>query len=71
MPLASIGIYANASDWNTITGKTTAFAALPYWQPGAGSKTTAQSFCGKPGVTGGPVLLSQYLTGGLDGDARC
>ena len=51
--------------------KTTAFAALPYWQPGAGSKTTAQSFCGKPGVTGGPVLLSQYLTGGLDGDARC
>jgi hypothetical protein len=71
VPLASIGIYANTSDWNTITGNTTAFAALPYWQPGAGSKTTAQSFCGKTGVTGGPVMLSQYLTGGLDGDIRC
>ena len=71
VPLASIGIYANASDWNTITGNTTAFAALPYWRPGAGGNTNAQSFCGKPGVTGEPVLLSQYLTGGLDGDARC
>ena len=71
VPLASIGIYANASDWNTITGTTTAFAALPYWQPGAATKTNAQSFCGRTGVTGGPVTLSQYLAGGLDGDLRC
>jgi hypothetical protein len=71
VPLTSIGIYANPSDWNTITANTTAFAALPYWEPGAGNKTSAQSFCGKPGVTGGPVTLSQYLAGNLDGDVRC
>jgi hypothetical protein len=71
VPLASIGFYANASDWRTITGNTIAFAALPYWQPGAASKSNAQSFCGRTGATGGLVALSQYASGSFDGDVRC
>jgi hypothetical protein len=71
VPLTSIGIYANATDWATITGNSTAFAALPYWQPGAGSKSTAQSVCGKTGITGGAVVLSQYASNSFDADIRC
>jgi hypothetical protein len=71
VPLSSIGIYANSSDWSTITGNSIAFGALPYWQPGAANKNTAQSVCGTTGVTGGLETLSQYLVGGFDGDLRC
>jgi hypothetical protein len=67
----SVGIYANASDWQSITGNTTAFASLPSWRPGAGSQSTAQSYCGKAGVTGGPTKYSQYASGGYDADVRC
>jgi hypothetical protein len=68
---ASVGFYANAADWQTITGGTTAFAAFPSWRPGAGSRTAAQSYCGTAGVTGGPTKYSQYASGGFDADVRC
>jgi len=69
--VSSIGFYANAGDWQTITGGTSAFAALPSWRPGAGGQVTAQSYCGTTGVTGGPTKYSQYASGGYDADVRC
>jgi hypothetical protein len=68
---ASVGFYANGSDWQAITGGTTAFASYPSWVPGAGSLSQAQANCGGSGVTGGGVALAQYLSGGFDGDVRC
>lgn len=69
--VSTIGFYANASDWKSITGGTTAFASFPSWHPGAGSQHTAASLCGTAGVTGGPTRYSQYAAGGFDADARC
>jgi hypothetical protein len=69
--VTSIGFYANSSDWQTITGGTTAFAAQPSWRPGAGSQAQAQSYCGTTGFTGGPTRYSQYASAGYDADVRC
>ena len=68
--VTTIGFYANASDWQTITGSTRVFSSLPSWRPGAGSQRTAASFCGT-GVTGGPTRYSQYASNGFDADVRC
>ena len=68
---ASVGFYANAADWQAITGGTTAFAGSPGWRPGAGGQAGAQSYCGTTGVTGGPLKYSQYASGGYDADVRC
>ena len=67
----SIGFYASSTDWQAITGGTTLFSQLPSWQRGSRREATAQSYCGTIGVTGGPVTLSQYQSGGLDADVRC
>lgn len=67
----AIGFYANASDWQTITGGTTVFSSFPSWRPGAGGQASAQSYCGTTGVTGGPTKYSQYAAGGYDADVRC
>lgn len=68
----SVGFYASASDWQTITSNTTAFSTLPSWRPGSGPrKKTAESICGTTGVTGGPVKYSQYTSGGFDADVQC
>jgi hypothetical protein len=69
--VTSIGFYASANDWQTITGNTTSFATLPSWHAGTGSQRIAQSHCGTLGVTGGPVKYSQYSSGGYDADVRC
>jgi hypothetical protein len=69
--VTSIGFYASSSDWSSITGPTTAFASFPSWQPGAGTQASAQAYCGKTGVTGGPITISQYRANGLDADLRC
>jgi len=69
--VTSIGFYASASDWQTITGLTSSFSAFPSWRPGAGSQTNAQSYCGSVGITGGPTKYSQYAANGYDADIRC
>ena len=69
--VTSVGFYANAGDWGTITGNTRAFAALASWRAGAGSQSTAQSYCGTTGFTGGAIKYSQYASGGFDADVRC
>lgn len=68
----SVGFYSSATNWQTITGDTTAFSTLPSWRPSSGPREkTAQSFCGTTGVTGGPVKYSQYTSGGSDADVQC
>jgi hypothetical protein len=69
--VATVGFYANAGDWLTITGGTTVFASFPSWRAGAGSQANAQSYCGTRGVTGGAIQYSQYAAGGYDADVRC
>jgi hypothetical protein len=69
--VSSVGFYATASDWQTITGGTTVFSSYPSWHRGIGGRKTALSYCGTTGVTGGPVKYSQYRSGGFDADVRC
>jgi hypothetical protein len=68
---ASVGFYSTSSDWQTITGGTSSFAAYRSWVPGAGSLSQAQADCAGNGFTGGGVALTQYPAGGFDGDYQC
>lgn len=68
---ASVGFYANTSDWQTITGNTTAFGAYKSWAPGATTLSQAQANCVGGGITGGGVALTQYPNNGFDGDYQC
>lgn len=69
--VASIGFYAPTSDWQTIIGGATQFAAYPFWLPGAASAADAQSRCSDSGVNGGPVALVQFPQGALSADTTC
>jgi hypothetical protein len=69
--VTSIGFYAPTSDWQTITGGSTHFAAYPFWVPGAASLADAQSRCSGSGVNGGPVSLVQFPQGPLSADTTC
>jgi hypothetical protein len=68
---ASVGFYSTPSDWQTITGGTTAFAAYESWMPGASTQSQAQANCAGGGVTGGGVALTQYPFNGFDADYQC
>jgi hypothetical protein len=68
---ASVGFYANTSDWQTITGNTAAFSGYRSWVPGASTLSQAQADCVGGGITGGGVALTQYPSGGFDGDYQC
>jgi hypothetical protein len=68
---AGVGFYANAGDWQSITGSTTVFSGFPSWVPGAASLSDAQSLCGGSGFTGGGVALTQFVSGGFDNDYQC
>lgn len=67
----SIGFYAPASNWLTITGGTSAFSSYPAWVPGASSESDAQARCSAPGVTGGPAALIQFSSDGSVADLYC
>jgi hypothetical protein len=68
---AGVGFYANASDWQSITGSTTVFSSFPSWVPGAASLSEAESRCIGGGFTGGVVALTQFVSGGFDDDYQC
>jgi hypothetical protein len=68
---ASVGFYATPSDWQTITGSTSSFAAYRSWIPGASSLSQAQANCAGGGITGGGVALTQYPSNGFDADYQC
>lgn len=64
------GIYTNSSSWQTITGSTSMFSSDSSWVPGATNLAAAKANC-SASVTGGPVRLSQYPSGGFDADFAC
>jgi hypothetical protein len=68
---AGVGFYANASDWQSITGSTAVFSSFPSWVPGAVSLSDAEARCTGAGFTGGGVALTQFVSGGFDNDYRC
>jgi hypothetical protein len=68
---ASVGIYSSPRMWTQVVGSSTAFASLPSWVAGASTLKGARNGCDGPGLTGGPIQLTQYLSSGFDADYLC
>lgn len=68
---ASVGIYSSPRMWNRVVGSSSAFAALPSWVAGASTLSGARKGCSGPGLTGGQIQLTQYLSSGFDADYIC
>ncbi len=70
--VTKLGVYSTTAQWGTITGGTTAFAALPSWGAGAPSEKAAKQHCAStPGFTGGRLAMVQFIVSGFDADIRC
>jgi hypothetical protein len=76
--LDHIGFYSTSYQWRHITGLDPSssrayFSALhPDWVPGARTLEQARSACRlSRSFSGGPVILTQYESGGFDADYRC
>jgi hypothetical protein len=68
---AVVGIYSTRFQWGVITGGAQ-FPELANWVPGAGSATQAATFCSPSySFSGGPVLITQYVSQGFDYDYAC
>jgi hypothetical protein len=67
----SAGIYTETVWWEIITGDSRAFSGTAVWGGGAGSKKHARENCRPHSITGGPALLAQWITGGVDHDIVC
>jgi hypothetical protein len=71
---ARVGLYSTASQWRQITGtvpSTSTLTPLNSWLAGATTLNGAISNCAKAPLTRGPVVLTQYVVGGLDRDRSC
>lgn len=73
--ISNIGIYSTNYQWNTIAGSVPAGSSLyslPSWMAGARTARGAQDNCKNPPfVAGGSVVLSQYVSKGLDHNIFC
>ena len=70
--VTKLGIYSTTAQWGTITGGSTAFAALPSWGAGAPNEKAAKQHCiSTPGFTGGRLAMVQFIVSGFDADIRC
>jgi hypothetical protein len=67
----SVGIYSSPRMWSRVVGGSAAFATLPSWVAGASTFKGARNGCNGPGLTGGPIQLTQYLSNGFDADYVC
>ncbi|HWC33344.1 MAG TPA: hypothetical protein VG650_00830 [Mycobacteriales bacterium] len=65
------GIYTETSWWYQITGGSTDFRGTPVWGGGAGSKRNARHNCLAHSITGGPALVAQWISAGIDHDLAC
>ena len=64
-----VGVYSTGGYWRQVVGHWQ--ADLPQWPAvGLAGVGAAQRACGRP-FTSGPVLLTQWLTGPLDGNLLC
>ena len=71
---ARVGLYSTSSQWSQVAGSvptTSTLAPLPSWLAGATSLTGATTNCTKPPLTRGRVVLTQYVSGGVDRDRSC
>jgi hypothetical protein len=72
---AKVGLYSTASQWQAIAGTPStgsSLHALNSWLAGASTLSGATANCAKPPlVSGGAVLLTQWVSGGLDHDVSC
>jgi hypothetical protein len=72
---ARVGLYSTAEQWTEIAGSVgwdSNLHRLPSWLAGATDPDGARAACSAdPLVAGGDVALSQYVTGGIDGDVAC
>jgi hypothetical protein len=72
MDVGGVGFYSTQRQWDQITGGTTEFAEYPSWVAGARTLAQAKRACApEVGFTGGPIVLTQYFSGGFDADYRC
>ena len=71
---ARVGLYSTARQWSRIVGTvpaTSTLRPLSSWLAGASTLNGARLNCSWTPLTGGPVLLAQFVSGGLDGDVSC
>jgi len=68
---ASVGFYSAPHMWSVVVGGSSAFADLPSWVAGASTLKGARSGCAGPGLTGGTIQLTQYLSSGFDANYPC
>lgn len=71
----TVGLYSTAQQWKAIVGSvptSSPLHSLNSWLPGASTLSGASSNCAEaPLVSGGTVVLTQYVSGGLDQDVSC
>lgn len=72
---ARVGIYSTNYQWGVITndavGADSNLNGLDSWLAGARTLKGAQSNCTLPALTGGEVVLTQYVSKGLDHNYSC
>jgi hypothetical protein len=72
---APVGLYAVPAQWRQITGRVPSSSnlhRLDSWLPGAETRRDAWATCDQEPLTaGGDVVLTQYVSGGLDRNVAC
>lgn len=73
---AKVGLYSTAYQWSKIAGNsvstTSNLNGLPNWRPGGASLATAKDACkAEPLTMGGTVVLTQFVSKGLDYNLSC
>lgn len=71
-----VGLYSTGSQWNQIVGSsvtaTSNLNGLNNWRPGGASLATAKQACSAaPLTSNGTVVLTQFVSKGLDYDYSC
>ncbi len=73
--VTTVGAYSTSSQWDAITGGTSATSGslyqIPNWIPGARTLSGAQANCTQTSFTGGRVTLTQWFGHPDDGDYAC
>ncbi|MGY1633847.1 hypothetical protein ACI784_19270 [Geodermatophilus sp. SYSU D01186] len=72
---AEVGLYSTGAQWSLIAGDVppgSPLHELDSWLAGATTLAGAEAACGRPALTGGgEVVLTQYVSDGLDHDHAC
>lgn len=69
-----VGLYSTGSQWRQVVGmvpSTSTLSPLRSWLAGSTSLSGAILTCARVPLARGPVVLSQYVAGGLDRDRSC